>query len=41
MNKYEEELKVDIEGFHAFFLFGKIAELGMFINIWFSQVGVV
>lgn len=40
MNKYEEELSVDIEGFHAFFFFGKIVEFGMFANIWFNQVGV-
>lgn len=35
----EFKLAVDIEGFHAFHLMGKIVELGMLANIFMLQLG--
>jgi len=40
-NKWDQLFHEDVDNFFASQGFARVLELGMYANIWFSQIGVV
>ena len=41
MSKYEQMVLVDVENFFALQFMSTILQFGVFVNIWFNQIGVL